>query len=539
MRTPALTTSRSGYRRSPQARRLSVAILYIVVVGLVSLHLSELVDGRTFFYDEWSFVVNRNEWSWQSLLTAHNGHPSVIPAAIYISLLQIFGLGNFSVFLAVGLAVHLVVCALASAIVHRHLGLFPGLSSLVAFGLLGTGWQNSLWPFQIGFMGSVAGFLASVLLLGVAPERREGGTWRLLQLGASLSLLYSVMSSGVGVAAVAGVAIWLLLGRRVFAGAWWVPVPAIAVYAGWYALYGGGGGSGFSLSAVPRYVAESASFAAAGTFDLDVFWGALLFGLVLGVLSIRFGRGELPLSSALAPVACFLAVFWGLTAVSRGVLGEPGASRYVYVGSILGVLGISSLLANSRFNKLSFALLALLSAITTSSTLSAGAGGLRFDSDIMRTLLAWVDIHAEGMPQDLVIDEVHSPHLTVGGYRTAAAEVGGSPASGVNLENVGSPLGERLDLLVSRSWIVQILPVEEMCDLGGSPDRLQLVSGSSRLVTTRSDSSIEIRRFAPDAPSQAPIPLPPGSYRISSPPDAWPQPYSIVLSSPENTSVCG
>ena len=92
--------------------------------------------------------------------------------------------------------------------------------------LLGPGWQDLLWPFQIGFLGSTAAGLGSLLLLA---RRRTGA-----DLGATLCLVAAVFCSGIGVAWVAGVAVELLWQRRDWRRLWIILVPG-ALFAIWYA----------------------------------------------------------------------------------------------------------------------------------------------------------------------------------------------------------------------------------------------------------------------------------------------------------------
>ena len=524
---------------SSQRRLIVVAGLYFLAISLIAARLLSLSTGRTFFFDEWSFVVGRSDWSWETLLTGHNGHPSVFPSIIYLTLLQLFGLANFSVFLLTGIVMHLTVCALAAVLIHRRLGALAGLAGFIAFGLLGTGWQNSLWPFQVGFMGSIAGFLAALILLDTPSKSQAAISATPTSVGASMCIVYSVMSSGVGLAAIAGISLWVVLKWSYFRSSWWVPLPAVITYGLWYITYGGGQGASFTPLAVPRYVAESAAFATGGLFGLDLFWGALFAGFALAALGSQLVRRRLSASAIWVPAFGFLLTFWGLTAISRGAFGEPGASRYVYVGVIVGVVGACYSFPVSEFSKSLFVSLAIASVVATSSMLTAGAGGLRYEGEMMRTLLAWVDVHGERMPADLIIDERHSPQLTVAGYRHATSAFKGTPASGIDLSEVSPPYAERLDLLVSRSWVIETPPTSHGCETARVTDRVELAPGAEITLTSGADTMLEIRRFSPDTPSAAPIPIKAGSIQVKVPLDPWPQHYVVIVGTSDSVSICG
>ena len=75
---------------------------------------------------------------------------------------------------AVGLAAHVLVSSLVALVVARRtanawVGVAAG--SIILF--LGSGWQNILWPFQIGFLGSIAATLGMMLCLERRARRAD------------------------------------------------------------------------------------------------------------------------------------------------------------------------------------------------------------------------------------------------------------------------------------------------------------------------------------------------------------------------------
>ena len=60
--------------------------------------------GTTFFFDEWEFVMDRQPWRWDILLTPYNGHLSLLPVLVYKVLFETVGLGPYWVYRLVLLA---------------------------------------------------------------------------------------------------------------------------------------------------------------------------------------------------------------------------------------------------------------------------------------------------------------------------------------------------------------------------------------------------------------------------------------------------
>ena len=147
---------------------------------------------------------------------------------------------------------------------------------------LGTGWNDVLWPFQTGYLGSLAAGLAALLALD--RESRRG------DVVAALLLALALASSSLGVPLAAALAVEVLGGRT--AGArWWVIAAPVALYALWWAVYGRAGAATLdNLFATPRYVAEAAAGAAGALAGLGIEWGRVL--AVLGALALVLALRE-------------------------------------------------------------------------------------------------------------------------------------------------------------------------------------------------------------------------------------------------------
>src|ERR1700674_1655145 len=199
--------------RIPHARLIVVALA--VVASAAILWLSR---GYTFYFDEWEFILGAPSWDWSSYLQPHNEHPSLLLRAIYASLLNTVGLRSYFPYMGVLLALHSVTAVLLFEVVRRRAGDLVGVASAACFLVLGAGWENLLWAFQIGFVGSVACGLGMLLALQDPSSPR-----RLLAAVALLtgSLMFSGIGVSFGVAAAVRLALTPARRRELL---WFVPV---------------------------------------------------------------------------------------------------------------------------------------------------------------------------------------------------------------------------------------------------------------------------------------------------------------------------
>ena len=320
-----LRSERSNGFRRPRQAAFAIGALAIVF-ALAGIELDRLGRGRTFFYDEWSFILNRRGGLVDSLLQPHNGHLSLIPAATYRVLFHFVGLEHYRPYRLLAIFVHLLVAALVVALVRRSAGWGYAVPMGAAVAWLGSAWQNLLWPFQIGFMGSVAAGLAAHLLL--TNRRRDGFASALL--GAALAC------SSLGLSMVFGAACRLACRREDWRRWWVIAVPGGAWFA-WYIVYGESQASADNVPLLGGYVATSAAGAVAALGDLDLDWGRLLAGLGIGVWLAVLARDRRCPPIAVGWAATGLS-FWILTGISRAKLGEAAASRYVYLGAVVVLL---------------------------------------------------------------------------------------------------------------------------------------------------------------------------------------------------------
>ena len=125
----------------------------------------------TFFQDSWEYLMRRREFTAAALFDPHNEHIVVLPVVIELLSLRIFGMSSMMPEMVVLVALLLGVAALLFVYVRRRLGPWPALFAATVLLFLGPGWQDLLWPFQLGFAGAALFGIATLLALENEEER--------------------------------------------------------------------------------------------------------------------------------------------------------------------------------------------------------------------------------------------------------------------------------------------------------------------------------------------------------------------------------
>jgi hypothetical protein len=309
----------------------------IVAIAAIAASAGILWFTRTFtfYFDEWTFILSAPDWTWTTLLQPHNEHPVMLTRAIYSVLLATVGLRSYLPYMAVLLAFHALTVVLVFEVIRKRAGDLIALCSAVLLMLLGAGWENLLWAFQLNFIGSVACGLGLLLALQARPTRRN------LLIAAALlaaALMFSAVGLFFGVAATVQLAATRERRRDL---ALFVPV-AVALGA-WYLAYGRSGGGSAHVSpadllALPVYVIWGVGAGAAGLIGLGGSAGVAV--LVLAVLAVAFNWLRGGFDAFELGVAAGLVSFYTLTGLIRVQIGyqQSGAGRYVYEGAVFWVI---------------------------------------------------------------------------------------------------------------------------------------------------------------------------------------------------------
>jgi hypothetical protein len=210
-----------------------LAVFALAVVAAVPLYLWRGRD-QWFYLDEWDFLAGRSAASLHDLLRPHNEHWSTVPILVYRAMWHIFGLSTYTPYQLMTIGLHLVAACLLLVVMLRA-GVWPWTATFAAalFVFLGTGHENIIWAFQIGFVASLVCGLGQLILAdhdGPFDRRDAAG----LVVGA-----IGLMCSGVSVSMVAAVGIAVFI-RRGWRMAALHVVPLAVVFLTWWALIGRG-----------------------------------------------------------------------------------------------------------------------------------------------------------------------------------------------------------------------------------------------------------------------------------------------------------
>jgi hypothetical protein len=251
-------------------------------------------------------------------------------------MLATVGLRSYLPYLAVLLALHAANVVLLFELVRRRAGDLIGLACAAVLLVLGSGWENLLWAFQVSFVGSVAFGLGMLLALDGRPAR-----WR-MPLATAL-LTGSLMFSGVGLFfGVAAAVILVATADRRKELVWLVPV-AIA-FGAWFLALGRSAdattppSTDANLLVLPLYTLWGLGASAAGLIGEGGAWAIPSLVLAAGAVGYAWWRG-VPDPVALG-VAAALVTFYVVTGLSRAQLGyqQSGAARYVYEGAVFWLI---------------------------------------------------------------------------------------------------------------------------------------------------------------------------------------------------------
>jgi hypothetical protein len=405
------------------------------VLGLLSLVAFVLLYrkgfGTTFYYDEWNFLMNRRDWTIGTFLEPHNEHLSLVPIGVYKLLFVTVGIDDYVPYRVAVLLIHLLCVALLFVLVRRPAGDLLGAIVVVPILFLGTAWQDLLWPFQIGYLASVAAGLGMLLAL----ERRS----IVGDAAACVLIAFALASSSIGIP-VAVLAFVELLARREPLRRLWIVAAPVTLYLLWSLVYSNpraapGAQDGLwpllrqNIPDTPGYMASAAAGAFGALTGWGIDWGRPL--VILAAIGIAIWLSS---SRALTPRALALlaaaATYWGLTGLFRAQLNVPAESRYLYFGAILLVLlGVEFLRGVRLSNRwLAFlGALALVFSISNFGPLQDGSGGLQATAGLVSPELGALELAGPSTDPQYRPDPARAPDISAGAYFDTIAELG-SPA---------------------------------------------------------------------------------------------------------------
>lgn len=313
-----------------------VRVFVVIAALLASVAILWLARSFTFYFDEWTFILSAPDWTWATYLQPHNVHPVMLTRAIYAALFATVGLHSYLPYMGVLLALHAASVVLLFEVVRRRAGDLVGLGAAALLIVLGAGWEDLLWAFQIQFIGSVACGLGMLLTLQGQPRRRN------LFLAAAL-LTASLMFSGVGLffGVAAAVQLAATPGRR--RDVLWLAPVAVALGA-WFLAFGRSAApitptSLADIGALPLYVIWGLGASAGGLIGVGGSAGLAVLALAGLAVAVGWRRAGKVDAFGLG-IAAGLVTFYAVTGLVRVQFGyeQSGASRYSYPGAVFWLL---------------------------------------------------------------------------------------------------------------------------------------------------------------------------------------------------------
>ena len=165
-------------RRPARARRRGIAVgrsLAVLVAGLALLLVARARDDVLLRRVGLGAAAPR--LGLDALLAPHNEHLSLVPVLVFKALFSTVGIDAYVPYRVAGLVVHALVVVLLFVYARRRVGDLLALAAAAMILFLGHGaGTDVLWPFQIGFLGSLAAGIGALLALD--RERRRGDVTR-------------------------------------------------------------------------------------------------------------------------------------------------------------------------------------------------------------------------------------------------------------------------------------------------------------------------------------------------------------------------
>ncbi len=420
------------------ARRLDPAVICLVAaLAATGVMLVVWFTDLTFWRDEWGFLLQRRGSDPDVFLEPHYEHIAISLIAVYKALLGIFGMDSPRPFQLVAVLTFLTSVALMFVYVRRCAGGWIALAGALPILVLGTAWDDILWPFQIGFFGSMSAGLGALLLLA----RRD----RIGDVGACALIVLSISFSSLGLPFAIGAAVHVAWHRDRLRRAYVALVP-LGFYALWWLGWGHEADNYTSLHnfvTLPSYILDGfasslASVTGLGNSSDSVFspldWGR---GLLVGAIALAAWRirvAGLPGRGFWVVLATAVS-FWAAAGFNASIFREPTSGRYQYMGAIFVVLIAAELLRGARIPRpaaIATVAVALLAGLSNVQELHTAYKGLTGFGRLQPADLAALELTRDVVDPELALTEQNSGVDYLGfvdaGSYLSAVDAFGSPA---------------------------------------------------------------------------------------------------------------
>jgi hypothetical protein len=575
--------SRVAGRLARTDRRLFAPLVLGAALVLAGAWLMYETRGTTLWFDEWQWVLEYDDDSLDGFIAPHNGHPTLIPVLIYRLLFATVGIDQSGPYRVVGIAGHLLVVAVLYVYAARRAGAGLALVAAALILFLGPGWQNIVWPLQIGWLVSIAAGLGALLML----DRRD----RLGDVAAAGLVLLSIAASGPGVAIAIGLAVEPLRSRGLRA-AWIVAVP-LGLFAIWWLAYQDAGTVRRAVTLVPEFAADSAAATLSALLGLagpgianeaaTLAWGRPLAVVAAALILWRLWNVR-PVPTRVLTLLAVLAAFWALTGLQRAGIGPAESSRYLYVSAVFAVALAVELARGIAISPRAWLVIAAATGLVIVANIGdmrTGARFLREQALLTRTGLTALEIARPVVRPDHEAAGIAGYPLVVvraGQYFALARDLGTPAASLAELAAAPESARASADEELRRMHGVSLQPAEPLGEPGlppaerGPPPTADAATGGTTstldgcvafapeaagpaepapaveftvppngLLLTADDggATIKVRRFA-DGYADAPLAriAPGGTGLLAIRPDRAPNPWHVRVSPAGRLTAC-
>jgi hypothetical protein len=380
---PTADSILAGERVTARALTRPVVLhLLTLAAGVVFL---VFLDRRLwFFHDDWDPIIYRR--AFHGVFEPHNEHWSTLPILLFRALFSLDGVHHYLVYLLPVLLAHAALAHVMWRVAIRaRTGPWIATTAVALFLVDGAGYENLMWAWQIGFVGSTAlGWWAVLLATAERPTKRTDA-------GAILLLIASLMCSGIGVTMtiIAGLAVVLARGWRPALPITIIPAAMQLVWFFSVGYHGFAQMRQLHVSQDPTFFSafrDLIRFALTGlrnlgdkTFGTSGLGAAALGAVIIwAVFQVRIARRNpayaAPIAGMLGAVILYLIIAVGRTGMPLGFL----APRYVYVATALLLPGTACALAQLamrwRLPRLDGCAAAMILAIYLVALLEQGVG---------------------------------------------------------------------------------------------------------------------------------------------------------------------
>jgi hypothetical protein len=464
---------RLAQARLQEGSTFAVAGVLALLSLLAFLLLYRKGFGTTFYYDEWNFLMNRRDWTIGTFLEPHNEHLSLVPIVLYKLLFVTVGIDDYAPYRVAVLLAHLLCVALLFLLVKRRVGDVLGAIAVVPILFLGTAWQDLLWPFQIGYLASVAAGLGMLLAL----ERRT----LVGDIAACVLIAVALASSSIGLPVVVLAAVELLARRDPLRRLWLVAAP-VALYALWSLVYGNpraapGAEAGLwplwrhNIPDTPGYMASAAAGAFGALTGWGIDWGRPLVILAAVGIGMWLSRSR-PVSPRALAVLAAAATYWGLTGLFRAQLNTPAESRYLYFGAILLVLLGMEFMRGVQLSNRVLALLGVLAlafSVSNFGPLQDGSGGLQATAGLVAPALGALELAGPSTDPAYRPDPLRAPDVSAALYFDAVKDLGSPADSPDEIARRGDPERQAADSVLAQALRLELRPQAASSSPGPRP----------------------------------------------------------------------